>query len=174
MIAYGFFLGVVLRNTGLMDDTRTDELVTALLTASRALVGVSARSLATVEETVTIAQFRSLVILTSTGPSTLARLAEELGVTASTAQRQIDRLVGQELVTRRENPDDRREVVIAVTPAGKRIVDTTTRRRRRAIADIVAKMSPLDTDALVGALDAFATAASEPSAGADGAARLGW
>jgi DNA-binding MarR family transcriptional regulator len=157
-----------------MDNARADDLVTALLTASRALVGVSARSLATVEDTVTIAQFRSLVILTSTGPSTLARLAEELGVTASTAQRQIDRLVGQELVTREENPDDRREVVITITSAGKQIVDTTTRRRRRAIAAIVAKMSPLDTDALIDALDAFAAAAREPSADGDGAARLGW
>ena len=157
-----------------MDDTRTDDLVTALLTASRALVGVSARSLATVEDTVTIAQFRSLVILSSKGPSTLANLAAELGVTASTAQRQIDRLVGQELVTRRENPSDRREVVIAITAAGKRIVDTATRRRRKAIAGIVANMSPMDADALIDALDAFAKAASEPTAGRDGAARLGW
>lgn len=157
-----------------MDDTRADELVTALLTASRALVGVSARSLATVEETVTIAQFRSLVILSSKGPSTLAHLAGELGVSASTAQRQIDRLVGQALVTRIENPQDRREVVITITPAGKRIVDTATKRRRRAIADIVANMTTLDTDALIEALGAFAVAASEPSAEGDNAARLGW
>ena len=157
-----------------MDQNRAEDLVTALLTASRALVGVSARSLATVEETVTVAQFRSLVILSSKGPSTLANLAAELGVTASTAQRQIDRLVGQELVTRHENPSDRREVVITITAAGKRIVDTATRRRRKAIAEIVNKMSPVDSDALIAALDAFAQAASEPSANSDGAIRLGW
>src|SRR5665647_545120 len=39
-----------------------DELVSALLTASRALVGVSARSLARVEDAVTITQFRTLVV----------------------------------------------------------------------------------------------------------------
>lgn len=157
-----------------MEDSRNDDLVTALLTASRALVGVSARSLAAVEDTVTIAQFRSLVILTTKGPSTLANLAGELGVTASTAQRQVDRLVGLELVTRRENPTDRREVVIDITSAGRRIVDTTTRRRRKAIATIVANMTPVDSDALIEALDAFADAASEPSVDGDGAARLGW
>lgn len=157
-----------------MEDHRADDLVTALLTASRALVGVSARSLATVEDTVTIAQFRSLVVLSGQGPSTLAHLAGELGVTASTAQRQVDRLVGQGLVTRRENPADRREVVIAITTAGRRIVSTTTRRRRQAIAAIVANMSALDSDALIEALNAFATAAREPSADKDGAARLGW
>lgn len=157
-----------------MDEERAEELVTALLTASRALVGVSARSLATVEETVTIAQFRSLVVLASKGPSTLAHLAGELGVNASTAQRQVDRLVGQGLVTRRENPLDRREVVIAITPAGQHIVDTATQRRRRAIAEIVAKMSDVDNNALIAALNAFATAAREPSVGGDGAARLGW
>lgn len=168
------FAGFNFRDTEAVDDNRADELVTALLTASRALVGVSARSLAIAEETVTIAQFRSLVILDSKGPSTLAHLAGELGVTASTAQRQVDRLVGQELVSRRENPQDRREVVIAVTPAGRRIVNSATRRRRRAIEDIVARMSLVDSDALIDALNAFATAAREPSVEGDSAARLGW
>ncbi|HZL05508.1 MAG TPA: MarR family transcriptional regulator, partial [Coriobacteriia bacterium] len=44
-----------------------DEFVTAVLTASRVLVGVSARSLAEVEETVTVTQFRTLVVLDSRG-----------------------------------------------------------------------------------------------------------
>ena len=38
------------------------ELVTAVLTASRVLVSVSARSLAGVEDVVTVTQFRTLVV----------------------------------------------------------------------------------------------------------------
>ncbi|MFC7655431.1 hypothetical protein ACFQV8_01700 [Pseudonocardia benzenivorans] len=40
-----------------------DELVDAVMTASRVLVAVAARSLAAVDEDVTIAQYRALVVL---------------------------------------------------------------------------------------------------------------
>ena len=40
-----------------------DDFVTALLTASRVLVGVSARSLVQAQGTVTVTQFRTLVVL---------------------------------------------------------------------------------------------------------------
>lgn len=158
----------------MVDRQDADDLVTGLLTASRALVGISARSLATVEETVTVAQFRSLVVLASKGPSTLAHLAAELGVTPSTAQRQVDRLVGSGMVSRTENPNDRREVVIDLTQAGKRVVDTVTNRRRQAIARIAARMSPVDSAAFIKALQAFAVAANEPDAAEQDASDLGW
>ena len=151
-----------------------DEFVTALLTASRALVGVSARSLADVEETVTIAQFRVLVVLAAHGQTTLVQLASRLGVNASTAQRQVDRLVREGLVSRRENPSDRREVVIVITPAGAALVDAVTARRRDAIARIVRDLPGADRPALIAALEAFAAAADEPVAGTDQAHRLGW
>lgn len=152
----------------------TDRLVTALLTASRALVGVSARSLAAVEDTVTVTQFRSLVVLSAHGPTTLVQLAGRLEVNASTAQRQVDRLVSMGLVTREDNPADRRQVRIDLTRQGARIVATVTERRRAAIAEVVAALPPGHRDHLVTALTAFADAADEPAAGADAAVRLGW
>ena len=78
-----------------------DELVSALLTASRALVGVSARSLAHVEDAVTITQFRTLVVLEGHGDTRLNQLAERLGVTASTALRMVDRLIAAHAVSAR-------------------------------------------------------------------------
>jgi DNA-binding MarR family transcriptional regulator len=56
----------------------TDELVDAVLGASRALVGVAARSLATVAEDVTLAQYRVLIELASRGPQRVADLADAL------------------------------------------------------------------------------------------------
>ncbi len=148
--------------------------MTALLTASRALVGVSARSLAAVEDTVTVTQFRTLVVLSAHGPTTLVQLAGRLEVNASTAQRQVDRLLALGLVTREDNPADRRQVLIDLTAEGSRIVATVTRRRRAAIADIVAALPADHYDQLVTALQAFADAANEPQAGDDAATRLGW
>lgn len=153
-----------------------EELVTALLTASRALVGVSARSLADTEDTVTIAQFRVLVILTTHGPTTLAQLAARLGVNASTAQRQVDRLVRDGLVDRREDPDDRRQVVLQPTEQGSGLVDAVTERRRTEIARIVRAVPAGQRAALIRALEAFAVAANEPTAGTGTppAHPLGW
>ena len=117
-----------------------DELVTAVLTASRALVGVSARSLAGVEETVTITQFRTLVVLDNRGQINLNSLADELDVNSSTAMRMIDRLLAAGLVTRQDNPVNRREVLLGLTEEGARLVATVTRHRRAEIARIVTAM----------------------------------
>lgn len=148
-----------------------DELVTALLTASRALVAVSARSLAELEETVTIPQFRALVVLGRHERINLNGLAEELGVTASTAMRMVDRLLAAGLVTREENPTNRREVVLALSAEGASRVATVTRRRRAGIAAIVRAMPAESRSELVDALHAFADAAGEPSARVS---ELGW
>lgn len=61
-----------------------DVITDALLTASRLLVAISARSIAMVDETITIPQFRTLVILSRTGRVNLATLAGLLGVQPST------------------------------------------------------------------------------------------
>ena len=150
-----------------------DDVVTAVLTASRVLVGVSARSLDDVEETVTLTQFRTLVVLHAQGEINLARLAELLDVTSSTALRMIDRLLTSHLVTRRENTANRREVLLGLTDAGERLVRQVTARRRRAIAAIVRDMDVHRRDDLVMALRAFADAAHEPHV-EQGAAALGW
>jgi DNA-binding MarR family transcriptional regulator len=161
-------------NNATTSDGGADELVSALLTASRALVGVSARSLARVEDAVTITQFRTLVVLEGHGDTRLNQLAERLGVTPSTALRMVDRLIAAHLVTRQENKADRREVFIALTGEGARLVREVTERRRAEIATIVAAMPQEGRQEVVAALNAFAQAAGEATPSADTAARLGW
>ncbi|MEP6855189.1 MAG: MarR family winged helix-turn-helix transcriptional regulator [Pedococcus sp.] len=157
-----------------LEGSEVDELVTSLLTASRVLVGVSARSLAEVEDTVTVTQFRVLVVLRGHGETRLNRLADRLGVTPSTALRTVDRLIASDLVTRRENAQDRREVVIELTARGRRVVDRVTERRRDAIRVIVEAMPRQQSRRLVDALSTFAAAADEPAAAMDAAGALGW
>lgn len=151
-----------------------DALVTALLTASRVLVGVSAQSLAEIEDTVTVTQFRTLVVLDGHGEMNLNGLAERLGVTPSTAMRMIDRLLAGQLVTRRENPDNRREVVLALTAQGEKLVRQVTAVRRREITKIVTGMPATRRMQLVTALRVFADAAGEPEPRPELLAGLGW
>ena len=55
-------------------DESLDVITDALLTASRLLVAISVHSIAQVDETITIPQFRTLVILSNRGPINLATL----------------------------------------------------------------------------------------------------
>jgi DNA-binding MarR family transcriptional regulator len=155
-----------------VDGQGIDEMTTALLTASRLLVAISARSIAAVEETLTLPQFRMLVVLSSQGPSKLVALAEKLHVNPSTALRMTDRLVAAGLVDRRASPHSGREVRIELTAAGRAVVDTVTARRRDELAAIVARMAAEQRRSLVAALRAFTAAGAEPPATTP--APLGW
>lgn len=139
-----------------------EELATAVLRSSRVLVGVAARSLATAGEEVTLPQFRVLVLLQGHGTMRLARLAELLGVNASTAQRMVERLVNRGHVSRSADPDDRRAVRLELTDEGDALVAAVTRARRREVTRIVRRMPPSARAGVVRAMTAFAEAAGEP------------
>ena len=139
----------------------SDDLVEAVLGASRALVAVAARSLATVAEDVTLAQYRFLVELASRGPQRLADLAQALGVDRSTATRMCDRLVRKRLVARRRAQEDRRAVRVSLTRAGGELVAEVSGRRRTEIAAIMHRMPAADRESVLRALRAFADAAGE-------------
>lgn len=150
-----------------------DEVVAAVLTASRLLVGVSARSLASVEEALTLPQFRMLVVLDSWGAMNISRLGEHLEVIPSTAMRMVDRLAAAGMLERGANPGNRREILISLTRAGREVVAEVTERRRTQIARIVASMPAAQRTGLVEALTAFSEAGEEPPTRGPGAG-LGW
>jgi DNA-binding MarR family transcriptional regulator len=135
----------------------------AVLAASRLLVGLSARSIASVDDSITMPQFRLLVVLSTRGPLKLTILAEYLDVKPPTATRMIDRLVAAGLVDRQISPVSRREVVLDLTDAGASVVARVTQQRRREIARIVNKMPERQRAALVDAFDAFRDAGGEPT-----------
>ena len=136
--------------------------VEAVLAASRVLIGVAARSLAEVEDTVTLTQVRALVIIASRGPMHLAALADDMGVHPSNATRACDRLVAAGLLDRRDNPADRRHLLLTLTPAGRELVDGVMRRRRAAVGQILQQMLPAERAQLAVVLNRFAAAGGEP------------
>lgn len=139
----------------------SEDVVNAVLTASRALVAVAARSLADAAEQVTLTQYRTLVVLASQGPRSLAGLAEAVGVTPATATRMCDRLVRKGLIRRRTGTVDRRQLRVGLTAAGRALVDEVTERRRREIARILAGMPAEEQAVLVQALRRFAAVTGE-------------
>lgn len=162
-------------STALFDDVTA--VTSAVLAASRLLVAVSLRSLAAAEQRVTLPQFRLLVLLDGRGETNLVTLADRLAVNSSTALRMVDRLASRGLVTRRVNPESRREVLLRLTDTGRRIVDEVTARRQEEIATIVARMPARARSGLVRAMRSFAAAGGELPDGAaerDPVPILGW
>lgn len=148
-------------------DDSVDAITDALLTSSRLLVAISARSIADVDESITIPQFRTLVILSLRGSMNLATLAGKLGVQPSTVGRMVDRLVTAGLIDRQQHPSSRRELVVDLTSRGEKLVRKVIARRREEIARVVDNMPARERHGLVRALTAFSAAGGETDANID-------
>lgn len=146
--------------------------VEAVMAAARVLVAVSARSVAAVEDVVTLPQLRVLVLVASRAAPNLGAVASGLGVHPSNATRAVDRLVSAGLLDRIDDPTDRRNLVLTLTAKGQALVDYVMDQRRVAIAAILDRMPPARRRSLVPVMRAFAEAGG---ATLDGAAwSLGW
>lgn len=144
----------------------SDAMVDALMRVTGALSAITARSLSSVNEDVTLAQFRTLVALSESGPLTVTTLAERLDVHASTMTRMCTRLVTRGLVARVPSSVDRREVVIALSSTGSALVDDVMASRRMQFDLIVRKLSEAEQTAAIAALEVFAAAVGDgPASG---------
>ncbi|MFE0463546.1 MarR family winged helix-turn-helix transcriptional regulator [Kitasatospora sp. NPDC058965] len=141
----------------------TDEVIAAVMAASRLFVALSARALADLDESLTVPQLRTLVVLKNLGATKLAVLAGALAVNPSTAMRSVDRLEAAGLVDRQANPGNRREVVLQLTAQGRGLVDEVLEHRHREVEAIVSRLSPDRRSALVEGLTALTAAADIPA-----------
>src|SRR5690349_6357540 len=115
------------------------EAVQALLMASRAFVGLTARALAAVDGDVTLPQFRAMVVIAVRGPQRISDIADELQVNPSTATRMCDRLVRKGFVRRTRHADDRRVVQLRLTGAGHAVVEQVLTSRKAELERLVAE-----------------------------------
>jgi DNA-binding MarR family transcriptional regulator len=138
-----------------------EAVVDALMRASRALAGITTRSIASVNDDVTLAQFRTLTVLSLQGPQPVGALAEHLDVHASTMTRMCNRLVARGLIERAPSSADRREVVVTLSVDGSALVAAVMDRRRQILELVVQQMTPEGRHAAIDALETFARAAGE-------------
>jgi DNA-binding MarR family transcriptional regulator len=147
-------------------DDDLEALTDVVLVASRALIAVASRSIAAVDERVTLPQFRALVVLDHLGGTCrVGDLGAELRIQPSTATRLCDRLVRAGLVARAVDPANRREVALSLTDESRRLLDAVTAIRRREIAAIVAKVPRAQRRSIVEGLSAFRDAAGPDLSG---------
>jgi DNA-binding MarR family transcriptional regulator len=88
-------------------------------------------------------------------PRPIRGLAEELGITAPAATRAVDALVERRLVSRSEDPEDRRVRRIAITDAGRRLVGELASRRAAGLEAFAEGLSVAQQRKLLAALEAL-------------------
>lgn len=139
------------------NDVVDPDQVEQVLAATRVFGALIAESLAGVEPPVTMPQFRVLV-MASESPRNLSAVAQDLDVHPSNATRLCDRLVKAGLLHRERAVDDRRQVLLTLTPRGRRLVQKAMGHRREHVARAMAHMSEEQRSALASALTAFCDA----------------
>ena len=103
----------------------------------------------------TIAQVKSLFFIRNRGSTSSGKLASALGVTPTNTTGIVDRLVKQGLVSREENPEDRRMLLLRPTEKGEELVAKLRARRRDYMSEVLARMNEDDLAALFQGLNSL-------------------
>src|SRR5262245_45630919 len=88
----------------------------------------------------TMAQAKLLYVVTAEGDLSMSEIAQRLGVTISTASGAVDHLVSVGLLNRVDDPANRRQVRVSVTPFGLETLEQMrelSTRQLRALFDLV-------------------------------------
>ncbi|MEL7669106.1 MarR family transcriptional regulator [Methanobacterium sp.] len=102
------------------DDIR---VVTALFDViNNKLSKASQETLLKIYKNLTIAEASAIYAIGPDEPKTMKQIAETLGVAVSTPTRTIDRLLEKGFVNRKVGENDRRKLLIELTPKGKKLL----------------------------------------------------
>lgn len=92
----------------------------------------------------TYLHLETLRYIQEAGKPDMQAVAEYLRVKSPSATRLIDALVSDGLLARVPDADDRRRILLRLTPGGKRMLDAATRKRAQAFARVIAPLSAKD------------------------------
>jgi DNA-binding MarR family transcriptional regulator len=137
------------------------ELITEVIELQRQLNRVLGQYApeAWMDMNLTIAQLKSLSFIARKGSTNSKQLAAALGSTSSNVTGIVDRLVEQGLVSRQENPEDRRMLLLRATAKGEGILANLRERKISHMSEILAHMSLEELSMLAQGLSSLVKAA---------------
>jgi len=116
------------------------------------------------EIAVTMPQAKLLYLLGARGDLHMSDLVTRLGVSLSTISGLVDKVVDQGLATRREDPVDRRQVVVGLTPAGTEFIDRFRELNAHQMRELLALLDDAELECVRGALSGLTRAADQLAA----------
>ena len=97
-------------------------------------------------------QINTLMRLKYSGACSVSDLGAHVGITSAASSQMIDRLVGMDLLQRSEDPNDRRNKVIDLSPKGRALIEQGIETRRSWMEELTTALSPDEQQAIVTAL----------------------
>lgn len=104
---------------------------------------------------ITMAQAKVLFLVEAVGELHMSDLVARLGVSPSTLSGLVDRLVEHGLVSRRDDPADRRQVVVAMTAQGTSLADQFRQLGVGELQGILAELSDGELEVVRRAFEAL-------------------
>lgn len=121
---------------------RVERVVRAYEAFMHALMSQHAPEVTSID--ITMAQAKALYAVLATGELRMSDLAARLGVTSSTATGQVDRLVELGLLGRRDEPGDRRGVIVAATAQAAATMEHLRELNSRRMRELLSQVPPDD------------------------------
>lgn len=118
---------------------------------------------------VTMSQAKVLYLVQAQPGIRMSEIAAKLGISVSTLSGMLDRLVDQGLLTRHDDPADRRQVLLRVTDTGVAEVEHMREMNAHHFRMLLARVEDRDLDVVERALDVLAAAHPDLHVGADSA-----
>ena len=109
---------------------------------------------------ITMPQAKLLYLIGAAGELHMSEIVGRLGVSLSTVSGLVDRVVDHGLATRREDPADRRQVVVGLTPEGADFIDRFRELNARQMRDMLAVLDATELEQVRSALAALDRAAT--------------
>ena len=113
----------------------------------------------------TMAQFRALVVVNHRRGITVGELGCQLSIGQSAASLLVDHLVRRGLVSRAEDPADRRRSLLGCTPAGEALLSELRHLSRQNLKEWLALLSDEELEGAARGLRVLAQAARAPDPG---------
>jgi len=130
------------------------------------LMAVHAAEFTTLD--ITMAQAKLLYVVVAAGELSMSEIAQRLGVTVSTASGAVDHLVNVGLLARSDDPSNRRQVRVSVTPLGMQTLEQIRELGTRQLRMLFELVSDEDLEVIERATRIMADAvlAASPASGA--------
>ncbi len=115
------------------------------------------------EVAVTMSQAKVLYLAAASGGMHMTQLATRLGVSISTTSGLVDRLVDHGLLARHDDPADRRQVVVTITPTGRADLERFRELNAAQLRRLLARLPDPELDVVERASVFLAAAADDPA-----------
>jgi MarR family transcriptional regulator for hemolysin len=103
----------------------------------------------------TVPQFRTLAFVDRNEGASLSAVANHMGLTLPSTSRLVDGLIARGMLTREDNPADRRRLKLGVTNHGLTILETSRRGTLTYLANKIASLSAEDREVIAKAMKAM-------------------